>query len=294
MIIQDSLRSHLDTGATTLCRCWRVTRRDGVVMGFTDHDGPVTFEGVEFAAETGLTARALSQTTGLSVDNSEAIGALTSDAVTEGDIVAGRYDGAAVKAWIVNWADPEARVVLFSGSLGEIARSNGAFQAELRGLTEQLNQVQGRAYQRPCPAILGDGGCKFDLDALGYSTEVGVEEIAGGKVFTFAQLTGFEERWFESGRLKILSGEGAGRIGIVKNDRFVDGMRRVELWEDLKIDVAAGDQIRLEAGCDKRQETCRAKFNNFINFQGFPHIPGEDWLISYPVQGGANNGGSLQ
>jgi uncharacterized phage protein (TIGR02218 family) len=51
--------------------------------------------------------------------------------------------------------------------------------------------------------------------------------------------------------------------------------------------------VRLEAGCDKRQATCRFKFNNIENFQGFPYIPGDDWLVSYPTRGGQNDGGSL-
>ncbi|MFT6426340.1 MAG: hypothetical protein ACJAYH_002126 [Celeribacter sp.] len=35
------------------------------------------------------------------------------------------------------------------------------------------------------------------------------------------------------------------------------------------------------------------KFDNFLNFQGFPHIPGEDWLTSYPQSSDLNEGGSL-
>ena len=56
---------------------------------------------------------------------------------------------------------------------------------------------------------------------------------------------------------------------------------------------AQGDMVRIEAGCDRRAETCRLKFNNFLNFRGFPHIPGEDWVMSYPVSSARNDGGSL-
>ncbi|KAJ56585.1 hypothetical protein ACMU_06480 [Actibacterium mucosum KCTC 23349] len=294
MAISQQFQTHLDSGATTLCRAWAVRRTDGVVLGFTDHDGAVQFGGITFNAETGLTARALSQTTGLSVDNSEAVGALTSDAVTEADILAGRYDDAVVEAWLVNWSNVEDRLKLFTGTLGEITRGGGAFQAELRGLAEALNQAQGKAYQRPCPAVLGDGRCKFNLNTAGYAAEIPVESSEDGRVFLFTAQPSFEERWFEAGRLRVLTGDGAGVIGVIKNDRTVDGQRRIELWEALKVGVAVGDTIRLEAGCDKRAETCKVKFNNFINFQGFPHIPGEDWLISYPVSGGPNDGGSLQ
>ena len=75
------LKAHLASGSTTLARVFAVTRKDGLVMGFTDHDRDLVFEGVTFRAETGLTAKALQMGTGLAVDNSEAIGALRSDAI---------------------------------------------------------------------------------------------------------------------------------------------------------------------------------------------------------------------
>ena len=287
------LYAHLATGATSVCRAWAVVRRDGVVFGFTDHDRNLQFEGITFRADTGMTARALSQTTGLSVDNSEALGALSSAAVTEGDLIAGRFDGAEVRAWLVNWADVGQRVLQFRGAMGEIVRAGGAFRAELRGLSEAMNQAQGRAYQRGCAAILGDAGCRFDLARPGYAVELAAEAVAERRLFRFAAIGGFADRWFEKGRFAVLSGAAAGVVGLIKNDRIGDGGRTIELWERIGPAIATGDRLRLEAGCDKSAETCRAKFGNFVNFRGFPQIPGEDWLISYPVSAGVNDGGSL-
>lgn len=287
-----ALHLHLDGGVTTVARCWAVVRRDGAVFGFTDHDMDLAFDGVQFRAGTGLTARALSQTTGLSVDNSEAAGALSDAAVTEADIAAGRFDAAAVTCWLVNWADVAARKVLFRGSLGQIERAGGAFRAELRGLTEALNVPQGRTVQRGCGAILGDAACRFDLTLPGFAAEVAVETVEGGRVFRWADLTGFDDRWFERGTFRVLSGAAAGLVAVVKNDRLSGVSRTVELWEPAA-GVAVGDAVRIEAGCDRRADTCKLKFGNFPNFRGFPHVPGEDWLASYPVRTGRNDGGSL-
>lgn len=288
------LLAHLETGATTVCRAWAIARADGVVMGFTDHDRDLAFDGVVFRAGTGLSARALAQTTGLSVDNTEAAGALSDAAVTEADLLAGRYDGAALRVWTVNWADPAQRMLAFRGTLGEVVRAGGAFRAELRGLTEALNRPQGRAFQRGCSAVLGDGACRFDLGLPGYAAEVAAEAVEGRRLFRFAALPGFDDRWFERGRLVVLTGGAAGAVGVVKNDRIgAGGARVVELWQALGPDVAPGDMLRIEAGCDHRAETCRLKFGNFLNFRGFPHVPGEDWLTAYPVALGAHDGGSL-
>ncbi len=291
-MISPSFQARLAGGATTLCRAWALTRRDGVVMGFTDHDRAIAFEGIAFRPDSGMTARALSQTTGLSVDNSEAVGALSDAAITEADILAGRFDGAGIRIWLVDWRDPAQRLLQFSGSLGEISRADGGFSAELRGLTEALNQPRGQVYQKRCSAVLGDARCRFDLGQPGYAHDLAAELIEGARLFRFAGLDQFAPRWFEAGRLIVTGGSAAGLSGIVKNDRHEDGVRVIELWQGLRAEVAAGDMLRLEAGCDKRAETCRVKFANMVNFQGFPHLPGEDWLIAAPAQVGAGDGGA--
>ena len=291
---REDLLAHLADGAATLCRAWVVQRRDGLALGFTDHDRDLSFEGIVFQAETGMTARALMQTTGLAVDNTEAVGALSSGAITEADLLAGRYDAAQVRCWLVNWSDVAQRLLQFRGTFGEIIRSGGAFRAELRGLTESLNQPQGRVYQRNCAAILGDAQCRFDPGRPGFSVDLTVATQQEGRVFAMSGALGFAANWFEKGRFRLLDGSARGQIGLIKFDRIEGGQRVIELWDRIGPQVAAGDRIRLEAGCDRRAETCQGKFNNFNNFRGFPHIPGEDWLLSYPTDDGANDGGKLR
>jgi len=287
-----ALKSHLQSGLTTLCRCWSIVRTDGVTLGFTDHDRLLEFEGITFRADSGLSAKALQQTTGLSVDNTEAIGALRDGSITEDDIEAGRYDAAEVRAWLVNWDDVEARQLLFRGTIGEIRRAGGAFDAELRGLTEVLNIPLGRVYQKPCSAILGDEACGFKLDQPGYVTETTALSIEDRRVFLFDPLDGFAPEWFRHGILEALDGQAAGLSGLVKRDVSTPDERRVELWHPIRADIQTGDKLRLTAGCDKRKETCRLKFNNFLNFQGFPDIPGDDWSISDPSREARLDGGS--
>lgn len=283
---------HLATGVTTLCRAWGLTSRDGAFFGFTDHDCDLAFDGMVFKAGSGLTARALQQATGLSVDNTEALGALSDTALRAEDIEAGRFDAADVRCWLVNWQDPSLCWLQFRGSIGELRRAGSAFEAELRGLSEALNRPLGRVYQKPCSAVLGDDTCRFDLDLPGYSETRAVERIEEGRLFYWEDLAGFEPDWFTRGRLTVLTGAAERLWSAIKQDRSDATGRRIELWEPLRAPVAPGDLLRLDAGCDKRMETCRLKFNNLINFQGFPDIPGEDWVMSVPRSTGANTGGS--
>lgn len=290
---RDELLSHLATAATTTCQCWLVTRSDGGTLGFTDHDRDLSFDGITFKAASGMTARALQQSTGLSVDNTEAVGALSDISVTEADLLAGRFDSADVQNWMVNWQDVNQRIVQFRGTFGEVTRSGGAFRAELRGLSDALNQVQGLAYQKTCSAVLGDNRCGFDLNRAGFSIEVAILAIDAPAVYHIASQAGLGDEWFQRGRIRVVTGAAAGLVGLVKFDHEDGTSRRIELWVDVQLSPAVGDMIRLEAGCDKVGATCQAKFSNFINFRGFPHIPGSDWMTSYPVSGKNNTGESL-
>lgn len=270
--------------AESVARAWAVTRRDGMVLGFTDHDGELVFEGITFRPETGLSARAVVQASGLSVDNTEAVGVLSDGAITEADLLAGRWDGADVRLWDVDWSKPANRRLIFRGRLGEVSRSGAAFKAELRGLSEPLNRTQGRVYHPRCSAELGDARCGFRLDQPGYGAEGRIRSGDEGQKFLLDGITGHEARWFERGELVVMSGVAAGLRAMVKLDQpLAGGGREVELWSGLGLHPAVGDRVRLVAGCDKLDGTCRLKFRNYLNFRGFPHLPPEDWLLAPKV-----------
>ncbi len=286
------LHAHLQSGVTHTCHCWLVRRRDGVALGFTDHDASLHFDGVRFAPQSGLSARAIASTTGLSVNNTEAFGVLSDDAITEADILAGRYDAATVQVWLVCWDDVQARKTLFRGTLGEITRGAGGFEAELHGLTEALNQMQGRSYLKSCSAVLGDARCGFALDHPSYRLDYTLDRSSDGQVFALSGVANFNAGWFEGGLLAVRSGAAAGLKGMIKSDTGVAD-RVLTLWSPLNAAIQPGDVLRLTAGCDKRPGTCREKFGNLLNFQGFPDMPGDDWLVSVPRSDQANTGGSL-
>ena len=288
---KQALQAHLQSGLSTTCRCWAITRSDAQVYGFTDHDMELRFDGLVFKASTGLTAAAIEQATGLSIDNTEAMGALSDASVREEDIEAGRFDGAEVRAWLVNWADPEQRMLQFRGSIGELRRAGGAFHAELRGLTDLLNRPLGRIYQKPCTAVLGDKACRFALETPGYRAEAEIVALDGAAL----RLQGAESSdagWFERGRLDVLDGAAQGLWASIKLDEQVRDGRDVTLWSAIGGGLAVGDRVQLIAGCDKRMTTCRLKFNNMLNFQGFPDLPHEDWVMAVPKRSSQHKGGS--
>jgi uncharacterized phage protein (TIGR02218 family) len=280
-----SLQSHLNTGTTTLAWCWRVTRNDGTGLGFTDHDRDLAFDGTVFEAATGFTASEIKDALGLSVDNLEVSSALKSDRLNEDDLASGLFDDAAVEIWRVNWADTEQRVLMRSGSLGEVRRSGTAFTAEVRGLAHYLQQPKGRLFQSSCDADLGDARCGVDLDAPAFRGTGTVLAAAGPRLFTASGLAAFAAGWFTRGLVTFTSGANAGRAQEVKRHTLSGTEATLELWQPMAFAITPGDTFTVTAGCDKQLATCRDKFANAVNFRGFPHMPGPDYVLAVAKPG---------
>ena len=211
-----AFKAHIESGATTLATCWKLTRRDALVLGFTDHDRTLSFDGVDYLPMHGFDGGEVPARLGAQVDTGEVVGILNSAAITEADIAAGLYDGAEVETWRVNWRDVTQRLLQRRATIGEIVREDGQYRAELRSGQQALNQVRGRIYAVYCDAVLGDARC-----------------------------------------------------------------------------TVAHDHPNFGLGCDRALATCRDRFANVVNFRGFPHIPGNDFVLRYPQAGSALNGAPL-
>jgi uncharacterized phage protein (TIGR02218 family) len=288
-----ALQAHLDEGTTTLAWCWRITRSDGVIFGFTDHDRTLSFDGTEFEPESGLTASEVRSGSDLSVDAQDAQGVLSSDRITETDILDGRWDNAAVEVWRVNWTDTSQRVLLRRGAIGQIRRGRVAFVAEVRSLAHVLNQTVGRTFQATCDAALGDARCGVNLEAPAYKGIGAVIDVLRDRAFTASGLGAFAAGWFAFGLVEWTSGANAGRRVEVLSHDVVGGVPILTLLEAPVRQIAATDAFVIRAGCDKRIATCSAKFGNVANFRGFPHIPGQDTILRFATRDGGHDGAVL-
>jgi uncharacterized phage protein (TIGR02218 family) len=246
---------------------------------------------VNCRAGSGLTGSEVTQKLGLAVDSSEISGALAGDTLNERDLAAGLYDAATVEIWLVDWTEPALRLLLAKGALGEVRREGQAFTAEVRGLSDRLAQESGRLYTPTCSADLGDAHCGIDLvNSIfrGTGTVVGTSATS---TFTASGLDGFADGWFTAGKLTFIGGANAGLSVEVKDHRKGSDVAFV-LWQPMPEPIVAGDTFVVSAGCDKRFETCRARFNNAVNFRGFPHIPGNDFIIAHPLPGEPGHDGA--
>lgn len=286
--IPSALQDHLNTRVTTLCWCWKLTLTNGTVQGFTNHDEDVTFDSVTYEASTGFLGTEIESQLGMAVDNMDVFSAVDSINLTEEDLEAGRYDSAVIEFYLVNWRDVAERVIIKKGILGQIERGNVNFRAEVRSLSTKLQQVQGRVYSYTCDASLGDSRCGVSLSGSTYTGTGVVVTTNGFSSLTASGLDSYETEWFKSGLITISSGLNADIAREVKGHFAENGIVTISLWEPLPFELSVSDTFTIQAGCDKLFSTCKAKFGNATNFQGFPHIPGNDTLLQYAVRGEGN------
>lgn len=264
-----------DRELTTIALCWRLERRDGVALGFTTHDRDLAVDGLVYRAAPGMLPSAIGLSDGFEAGALDVEGALSGGAIAAADLAAGRWDGAAVGVFMVDWEDPDgARFALARGELGEVSVGGESFEAELRGPAALLDSPAAEQTSPECRAALGDRRCRVDMAgrtliariaAVAGEDRVEVEGAAAGNVYAGGTL-----RWFGG------ANSGLANLVIASHDGLLT------LAEPPPFAPAAGDLVELREGCDKSLATCAGRFGNAANFRGEPHLPGFDLLTRYP------------
>lgn len=272
--ITPELLTHLQSEVTSLATCWKLTRRDALVMGFTSHDCDIIFDGVAYLSANGFAPVKLVSNSDFSADIMQLEGAVDGEVITEADIKAGIYDYAEIEVFMVNYNDlTQGKMSLRTGWLGEMKYGNGRFSAEMYGLTQSFAQVIGELYSPSCRAKLGDARCGLDIADL---TVTGVVTgVTSNQIFVDSARTE-DAGYFSMGKITFTSGANAGLEMEVK-EYGAGGV--ISLVFPMSYVVEAGDGYSMQAGCDKSFGTCISSFSNAINFRGEPHVPGADAMF---------------
>jgi uncharacterized phage protein (TIGR02218 family) len=279
--ISGALATHYAGQVTTIATCWKVTRTDGEIFGYTDHVADLEFEGVTYLAATGHQATNVDSSSDLGVDNLDVQGFLDDESLREVDLVAGLWDFAEVRIFEVNYADLTMGArLLRRGRLGEvrIAARPRRFVAELRGLAQALQQTVGKVYQPACRANLGDDDCGVDLVPL-TATGQAVTGVTDRRTFV---ASGLADGHWQAGLVTWTSGLNTGFSMEVKT--WTNGTKTLVLCLPMPYAIAASDQFTIQPGCLKRLGAdCRDKYSNVVNFRGEPYVPGIDSMTRGPI-----------
>jgi len=241
----------------------------------------------------GLDGSEVSAKLGTQVDTSEVTGILHSSALSEEDILLGRYRNAAVTTFKVNWRDVSVREIMRNDSIGEIVREDQIFRAELRSQQEVLNIPKGRRYQSGCDTLVGSTRCGINIEDAAYKGAAQVVSVTGRFSISVSGLSGFATGWFTRGKTLWNSGKRSQLSDAVNSHSLDGGIVSLTFADPVGDWVATGDMLSVFVGCNRLFSTCKSKFSNSANFQGFPHIPGNDFLLAYPRAGDELNGTAL-
>lgn len=265
--------SILEGPVSSLALCWRIERADGAGLALTSHDAELTIGGRAHEAAPGMRPAAIQHAAGLEPNGSEVAGAITSAAISEVDLVLGRWDNARVMLSAVDWEQPGLdELQLLQGELGELRFEGQEFRADLRGAAARLEAAICPETSPECRAELGDKRCSVDL--AGRRLQAIIEATEDSEIL-LDQPVGEDFLW---GRTRFLSGASCGLVSVLVR---IDA-NRILLRDPMRTPIAAGDRIELRHGCDKSFATCATRFGNAANFRGEPHLPGDDLLTRYP------------
>lgn len=269
-----ALKAHMALEKTTLARLWKITRTDNRVFAFSDYDQDITYLGITYLHSSGYDASNIATSDGLNVDNLEVDSVLSSDTITDADLLAKKWDYAVVEIWQVNYNDlTMLHEVLRKGKIGEVSTGRVAFKAELRGLTQNLQQDIGRLFLPACNADLGDSRCTVNLAS--FTVTGSVTSVTSSSVFSDTSRAEASQ-YFQAGKLTWTSGLNVGYSIEVK----LFASMVFTLSEPMPYAIQVSDTYSVYAGCDKSTATCNGIFNNIPNHRGFPLLPGLDRMIS--------------
>lgn len=276
--LSTALATHLESECTTTCYLVKLTRVDGVVRAYTNHDQDVIMQGVLYKADGAFNPSALVSSYQLNPDNLSITGLISDAEITDQDLHAGYYDHARCDVYLCNWADLSQGVIqLRRGWLGEIKFQDNRYNAALHGLHDRLQQEFGHYYTATCRHALGDSHCTIDLASYTVTGTV-TSGTNSQQFYDTAQMA--VDGWFDNGKLVWTSGANNGLAMEVQHWSAIN--HQFSLWLAMPQVPQSGDTYRVTAGCDKRFSICKTKFNNRLNFGGFPHMPGVDKILATP------------
>lgn len=273
-----NLKARLAVEATSLCRLWRIKRKDGSILRFTDAVRPVTIDvgngdgSQTYRSDLSFIASAiLTSQTNANLQSYTLQVIMSDDGFSETVIRQRKFDNAQSTLFVCDYAFPQHGIVnMFEGVVGEIQLSNQKVASVT--IVPNSGALAGKAigldkYSQTCRASLGDSKCKIDIEALAVSFTVA---SGSGGSFVATALNQDNAHW-GLGFVKWLTGANAGtQSGVQSNNKATTS---VFLTSPPLFPIALSDTGKIYPGCDKLRQTCLIKYNNVENLRAEPDVP---------------------
>lgn len=279
----DSLRS---ARCHRFCTCWKIVRKDNVTYRFTDNNTSIVLLGETYSPVAGVSVSAIQSEAGFRGANSEVAGIISSPNITTEALREGRFRGAVVHRYVVDWRYAFAGYLRYDKFLlNQPVFTGERWEGQLDGMSLLLRQQLGDVATSNCRYTLGDAGCKVNLASFTSSGAV-VQAVTSRLLFTasHADFSGKAAEYYNLGVITWTSGANSGLTSEVALSGAPSGnVISFTLLDATPLNIAASDAFSIYPGCDLLESTCIAKFNNIVNFGGFNYMPGTDKVIRSPA-----------
>jgi len=250
----------------------------GVSLYYTNVDVGFSYNGKVYLANSvrvsGLKYKA---SIGLEVDQQQiTVSALSTDAIPGGAsflqaLRDGSFDGATIERDRVFFSDHIGgtvigAVTLFKGRLGQIQQI-GRTSAKLTVNSDLIlldHDMPRNIYQPTCLHTLYDSGCALSRSSFSTNGTVGAGSTASVIIWSGASAN------YAQGTMTFTSGD---NDGVSTTIGSANPGTSLALIYPLEAVPAPGDTFTVAFGCDHTPATCQNKFNNLVNFRGFPFVP---------------------
>jgi uncharacterized phage protein (TIGR02218 family) len=274
--ISTDLKTHLESEVTTLATCYKITRQDNTVLGFTNLDTDITYDSVTYNSNNNFDRNNLSLDKSFNNETSKIESILDSNLISENDLLTGKYDNAEVEIFIVNYKDLAMEdMILFSGFFGEVKYIDSKFTVELKSLNTKLDTTIGDYYTPTCRATFCDSKCTLTESTYTFSGTVTTKTSNSEFYCSDTAVKDKTAQYFDYGYLTFTSGNNTGQSMEVKQSNA----GTIILNMSMPFSIEVNDAFDIVAGCNKTFTTCKNKFSNAINFRGEPHVPGMDYML---------------
>jgi uncharacterized phage protein (TIGR02218 family) len=269
-------------------RCYKITlvKLSNQTFRFTDHTEPlVLFDEAEYKAMNGMDSTAVRKEAGTADTNQEATGIISDSDITYDMLQSGSFNGAQIDEYLVDWRQP------FVGPIDhvryfvrEVSFDGVSWTADMTGITYGLSQPTGDTWGPMCRVPLFSQGFlagKCNLAAAPFAENATIDSTTDPRqafIITPSNSLWQVSNYGNDGTCEIKTGPNAGFTTSIKTyvssgpSQYV-----VTLQQRTPSDLTAADAVYLLPGCDHvLTGDCQTKFDNAINFQGEPYIPGGD------------------
>lgn len=269
--------------------CWKLSLQfDNRIFRWTEYPQDlVLFDRETYSPAQGGDTSARDAIATLEASNKEFKGFAvldTGDGLTQTELRNGALVGAYLDEYLVDWRTPWLAPIQFNRYFIKSATfDNGLWRLDCQGLNYIYEDNVGEYWGPLCRSEVFDSGVnKCNAPTSGHVYGCFTTYVAPGDTGRYqfsctAPGDSAVDYWGNDGKIYFIGGQLDGRAANIKTWNFVGaGIADVVLQQRLPYDLPINQSMTIYPGCDKTIGTCQTKFNNVVNFQGEPYIPGAD------------------